>query len=104
MVSKSKPPIVVLHDLEDVRSEINATLETACENQRPGLQAALDILNRRATATDDQRVREWVRRTVSEAGVEIDEDHVRAVKALRDAVPGLGLIAANDLVKSALPH
>lgn len=104
MVSKNQPPIVVLHDLEDVRLEINVALEAASESQRPGLQAALDILNRCATATDDQLVREWVRRTVSEAGVEIGEDHVRAVKALRDAVPGLGLISANDLVKSALLH
>ncbi|WP_336605623.1 hypothetical protein [Streptomyces sp. BA2] len=103
MASKNEPPIVVLHDLEDVRSEINAALETASDNRRPGLQAALDILNRHATATDDQRIRQWVRRTLSEAGVEPDE-HVRAVKALRDAVPGLGLIAANDLVKSTLPH
>ncbi|WP_371750499.1 hypothetical protein OG302_43020 [Streptomyces sp. NBC_01283] len=58
MVSKNKPPIVVLHDLENVRSEINAALETAGDNQRPGLQAALDILNRHAptpatSASDD---------------------------------------------------
>ncbi len=40
---------------------------------------------------------------LSRAGVNPAQDHVRAVKVLRETIPGLGLRAGNDLVKFVLP-
>ncbi|GHF80097.1 hypothetical protein GCM10010504_56000 [Streptomyces griseus] len=78
-------------------------LDSAGEAEQPGLRKALHLLDQRATATDEQLVREWATRTLSRAGVNPAQDHVRAVKVLRETIPGLGLRAGNDLVKSVLP-
>ncbi|MEU8760736.1 hypothetical protein [Streptomyces sp. NPDC048659] len=96
-------PIVVLHDLEDVRAELVAELGAAGEAERPGLEAALRVVDRRAAVDDGEHVRRWVSRTLAAAGVDPAQDFVRAVKTLREAAPGLGLVAANDLVKSVAP-
>ncbi|WP_369204505.1 hypothetical protein [Streptomyces sp. PU-14G] len=101
MARKNASPIVVLHDVESVRTEIAAALRTADPQHRAGLEEALRLVDRYAEVTDEERTREWVRRVVEDAGVDLDSHHVRAVKALREAVPGLGLVDANNLVNSA---
>ncbi|MFI1018775.1 hypothetical protein [Streptomyces sp. NPDC020965] len=99
MASKRTLPIVLLHDVDAVRVDLLGALESADASSLPGLREALRIVERHTALTDEQRTEEWVRRTLREAGVDPVRDHVRAVKTLREAVPGLGLIAANDLVK-----
>ncbi|MBC9719553.1 hypothetical protein H9Y04_44395 [Streptomyces sp. TRM66268-LWL] len=100
MASKNAPPILVLHDLDTVKEELTAALETADPQHRTGLEEALRIVDRHSAVSDDERTREWARRLIRDAGIDAARDQVRAVKAVRDAVPGLGLIAANSLVNS----
>ncbi|MEV7289717.1 hypothetical protein AB0O01_35075 [Streptomyces sp. NPDC093252] len=100
MAARNAPPFLVLHDLDAVKAEITEALATADETRRPGLEAAARIVDRHLTHSDEQRTRDWVRRFVQDSGLDAERDQVRAVKALREAVPGLGLIAANDLVTS----
>ncbi len=102
-LSKHEPHILILRDLESLRDEIVREMESADQAEQPGLRKALHLLGRRTTATDEQLVQDWVTRTLSRAGVDPAQDHVRAVKVLRETLPGLGLRAGNDLVKSVLP-
>ncbi|MFF1923680.1 hypothetical protein ACFVW8_24290 [Streptomyces sp. NPDC058221] len=95
-----KSPILVLHDLDTVRAELVIARETADARQRAGLGAALAIVEQHWATTDEQRTREWARRVLRTAGVDPASDHVRAVRTLRRAVPGLGLVTANSLVTS----
>ncbi|MFJ3221385.1 hypothetical protein ACIPLC_36380 [Kitasatospora sp. NPDC086801] len=104
MFTKNAPTIVVLHDLDDIRAELLAELQTAGAAERPGLEAALRLVDRQVTVAHEERVRRWVSRTLSAADVDPALDPVRAVRVLREAVPGLGLISANDMVKSVLPR
>ncbi|AZK97476.1 MULTISPECIES: hypothetical protein [Streptomyces] len=101
MATRSTPPVVLLHDVDAVRADLVTALESADPSLRPGLEEALRIAERHGALTDEQRTGEWVRRTLRAADTDPAADHVRAVKALREAVPGLGLIAANGLVKAA---
>ncbi|WP_103511440.1 hypothetical protein [Streptomyces sp. SM13] len=102
-MSKHEPHILILRDLESLRDEIVREMESADEAEQPGLRKALHLLGQRAAATDEQLVQDWVIRTLSRAGADPAQDHVRAVKVLRETIPGLGLRAGNDLVKSVLP-
>ncbi|MFF3001921.1 hypothetical protein ACFVTF_03825 [Kitasatospora sp. NPDC057940] len=104
MFTNDTHPIVVLHDLDDVRAELLAEIRTAGAAERPGLEAALRVVDRQVIVADEERVRRWASRILAAADVDPALDMVRAVKVLRDAVPGLGLISANDLVKSVLPR
>jgi hypothetical protein len=83
---------------------------TACRagtwpRTRPGLEAALGIL----TGYRDDELRRrwvlgagcWVLRILGDASVDPRTHEVRAVKALRDAVPGLSLTAAVAFVREA---
>ncbi|MER5770637.1 hypothetical protein [Streptomyces sp. NPDC001985] len=101
MAPKSKPPVVLLHDVEAVHADLVTALEAAGPSSRPGLQEALRIVGHHRSLTDEERTAEWVRRTLRDADADPARDHVHAVKALREAVPGLGLIAANDLVRTS---
>ncbi|MET8828463.1 hypothetical protein ABZX40_22825 [Streptomyces sp. NPDC004610] len=100
MAGRNAPPFLVLHDLDAVKAEITTALATADDTQRPGLEAAARIVDRHLTHSDAQRTQDWVRRFVQDTGIDVEREPVKAVKALREAVPGLGLIAANDLVTS----
>ncbi|MFJ8228899.1 hypothetical protein ACIQ9E_02905 [Streptomyces sp. NPDC094448] len=102
MATKRTPPVVVLHDVDAVHADLLAALETDDPSLRPGLQEALRRVEQHRLPTDRQRTAEWVRRTLRDADIDPARDQVRAVKALREAVPGLGLIAANDLVRTSV--
>lgn len=99
-MTTKKSPILVLHDLDTVRAELVIACATADARQRAGLGAALAIVEHHWTTTDAQRTREWARRVLRDADVDPANDHVRAVRTLRQAVPGLGLVTANNLVLS----
>ncbi|GGZ20831.1 hypothetical protein GCM10010387_12260 [Streptomyces inusitatus] len=101
MAFKRTLPFVLLHDADDVHADLVTALETADPSSRAGLQEALRIVERHRALTDEQRTGEWVRRTLRDAEADPVHDHVRAVKVLREAAPGLGLVAANDLVKAS---
>ncbi|MFF8960618.1 hypothetical protein [Streptomyces sp. NPDC014894] len=101
MATRRTPPVVLVHDADAVHADLVAALEAADPSSRPGLQEALSVVERHRASTDEQRTARWVRRTLRDAGADPERDHVHAVRTLREAVPGLGLIAANDLVKSA---
>ncbi|MEW1546470.1 hypothetical protein [Streptomyces tsukubensis] len=104
MAIKRTPPVVILHDADAVHADLLTALESADPSLRPGLQEALRIVEHHRLLTDEQRTAEWVRRTLRDAGIDPAHDHVRAVKTLREAIPGLGLIAANDLVRTSVQN
>lgn len=89
----------LLPSLDPVKGALRAALEEAGEAERPGLQRALAIVEE-FDAADQAATADWARKTLAVAGVDPVTHEIRAVKAIRQARPGLGLKEAVDLVKS----
>ncbi|MFH8383943.1 hypothetical protein ACH4E7_23850 [Kitasatospora sp. NPDC018058] len=86
-------------NLEALRAALRAALETADEEERPGLRRAVDIVEGFVAGAGPIGV-EWARKVLELAGVDPRTAEVRAVKELRSARPGLGLKEAVALVKA----
>jgi hypothetical protein len=84
--------------LGPVREDLQKALAAAGERERPGLEEALRIIGR---YSPEQLRRRWVADTLTAAAVDPQTDTVKAVKALRDAAPGLSLSDAVAMVKEA---
>jgi hypothetical protein len=97
-VFRRQAPILLVDQLTPIRTDLLRALETADERERPGLEAALQLVNEYSPA---ELRRRWVLGILDEASVDPRTHAVKAVKALRDAVPSLSLIDANALVKEA---
>lgn len=94
--------VVVLRDSEEVLAALEEALGEATARERPGLERALEIAARAVETADDTRARaRWTVRRLEEVGFVGPLDSVRAVKALREAEPSLGLRAAVELTKEA---
>jgi hypothetical protein len=98
MFGSRGPRVIVVHELGSVREDLRRALDVAGERERPGLEAALGILT---GYRDDELRRRWVLRILGDASVDPRTHEVRAVKALRDAVPGLSLTDAVAFVREA---
>ncbi|MFD0375083.1 hypothetical protein [Streptomyces sp. NPDC127112] len=92
--------LVVLHDLDPARAAIEEAAATADASEAPGLRRALSLLDAHRHSDTDVKVR-WARQYLEEAGVPAGDTSARTVKALRQAVPGLGLGEAVALVTLA---
>ncbi|RFU87753.1 hypothetical protein DY218_05730 [Streptomyces triticagri] len=100
--SKAAPSLTVLRDVDEMAAAIQQALADASPEDRPGLKRAAELLAAEQQLTEAEVRTRWVRRTLSEAGVDPEADHVAAVKALRQATPnGLRLLDAHTLVKEA---
>lgn len=90
--------ILPVDQLAPVREDLQAALAASDEHQRPGLEAALRIVE--GYSPQDLR-RRWVASVLAAAAADPGANTVQAVKALRGAVPGLSLADAVALVREA---
>lgn len=100
MFGKTETHVVVLSDLEDAREAIRRAADGADPEEAPGLRRALELIDEVASAGVDPRAR-WVRGVLDAAGVDADAEEVRAVRAVRNKLPGLSLSGAVELVRAA---
>jgi hypothetical protein len=81
---------------------VQQALDSAGEAERPGLEEALKIVERAASAPEGELRACWVRRRLASAGYNGPHDNsVKAVRALRKAEPHLSLYATVQLTKAA---
>ncbi|MGW7403302.1 hypothetical protein ACWGI9_06140 [Streptomyces sp. NPDC054833] len=98
MFSKKETHFVVLNDLDEARAAIQRALNDAIgSDTAAGLRQALEIVDGIGDGRDP-RVR-WAAQVLAEAKLDVREQEIKAVKALREALPGLSLAAAVDLLK-----
>ncbi|MHC3469451.1 hypothetical protein ACYF6T_12110 [Streptomyces sp. 7R007] len=103
-LSDKHTAVVLVRDADVIASAIREALADASPEQRPGLERAAAVIAA-ATADSEGRLRaDWVRARLSDAGFTGAVDSVAAVKALRQAVPGLSLLAAVELQRDAVTH
>ncbi|GAA3506760.1 hypothetical protein GCM10019016_138750 [Streptomyces prasinosporus] len=99
-----EPNVLVLRDADVVAREIRRALAEATPGQRPGLERAAALVEQAAAASDAELRARWVHERLAAAGHRGPADSVRAVKALREAAPGLSLLSAVRLTKDAAAH
>jgi hypothetical protein len=100
-LTKKELSVVVLRDADGVKAALQAALAQAAPEERPGLERALAVVAEASAATDEELRARWVRQRMEAAGVRGPADSVEAIKALREAAPGLSLLSAVQLAKSA---
>ncbi|MEC4018885.1 hypothetical protein [Streptomyces sp. H27-D2] len=93
--------LVVLRDADEIRDAVQRALVTADADERPGLERAAAVIAEEHARTDAELRVRWARRTLADGGVDAQDGHVAAVRAMRLAVPGMSLLVANQLVKEA---
>ncbi|MEU5896185.1 hypothetical protein [Streptomyces venezuelae] len=99
--TKRELMVIALRDTDAVADELRAALATADDRDRPGLERAVEILARTAAVPDTEVRGRWALNQMAAAGHTGPADSVHAVKALRQAEPGLSLVAAVQLSKEA---
>ncbi|MEU2952792.1 hypothetical protein AB0M94_18235 [Streptomyces xanthochromogenes] len=103
MFGRKELSVLVLRDADDIATALRSALADAGEAERPGLQAALAIAEEAAAVPERELRGRWVREQRASVGYTgADDESVRAVKALRDAQPGLSLLAAVQLTRDAV--
>ncbi|MFG3246474.1 hypothetical protein [Streptomyces sp. NPDC048187] len=107
MFGRLAPPelnVLVLRDTDVVAHGIRQALAEATPEERPGLERAAALVEQAAAEPDAALLARWVRERLAAAGHEGPVDSVRAVKALREAAPGIGLRQAVQLARDAASH
>jgi hypothetical protein len=105
-IFRSKPDtlLIALSDREEILGELRRALDSADEAERPGLARALALVEGAPARTEAELRGRWARERIEAAGIgaeELKAASVHAVKALRDAEPGLSLLQAVNLTKEA---
>ncbi|MEU5717920.1 hypothetical protein AB0G71_19405 [Streptomyces sp. NPDC020403] len=93
--------VTVLREAEEVGARLREALSTAPDDERPGLERALALVERAAAVPDSEVRGRWVRQRLAAAGYEGPADSVEAVRILRKAEPGLSLLAAVTYTREA---
>ncbi|MFC8230572.1 hypothetical protein [Streptomyces sp. NPDC057287] len=93
--------VIVLRDSEEAGALLRDALSTAPDEERPGLERALAVVERAAAVPDAELRGRWVRQRLSAAGYEGPADSVEAIRILRRAEPGLSLLSAVTYSKEA---
>ncbi|MGW1541125.1 hypothetical protein ACWCPM_12955 [Streptomyces sp. NPDC002309] len=104
MFGRSKHPeaeILFVRDADAAVAALRRALAEAGPEERPGLERAVALAEQVAAATDDEARARWVRERLDAVGYEGPTDSVAAIKHLREAAPGLSLLSAAQLAKSA---
>ncbi|WP_406218928.1 hypothetical protein [Streptomyces decoyicus] len=96
--------LVVLRETDDVRTALEAALAQADATDAPGLRRALEVLHSVVDEGDDALKIRWARQSLEQTGIPAGDTSTRAIKALRTAVPHLGLAEAVELVQLAAKH
>lgn len=98
---RDDPPVLVVRDVDQLAAMLRRALDEASAEERPGLEKALALAAEAEASSDEEVGGRWARRRVEGAGFTGALDSVSAVKALRDAEPGLSLVRAVALMKQA---
>ncbi|MPY63969.1 hypothetical protein [Streptomyces spongiae] len=98
---KDQLNVLVLRDADVIAASVRQALAEASEEERPGLERAAALIGQAAAAHDDDLRAHWVRERLAAAGHEGAPDSVSGIKALRQAEPGLSLLAATQLARAA---
>ncbi|WP_406444121.1 hypothetical protein OHB00_45615 [Streptomyces sp. NBC_00631] len=96
--------IVVIRDAQVVSAALRGALADASAETRAGLERAVTIVESTAAATASRLRGDWVRARLADVGFAGDLTSAAAVKALRQAEPGLSLMAAVRLRNDAVDH
>ncbi|MQS12980.1 hypothetical protein F7Q99_11925 [Streptomyces kaniharaensis] len=100
MFSSRETHLVVLRELDVVRTALREALAAAGPDEQRGLERALSVLDG-LSGNEQQLKAKWVVGLLQHAGIDPRTEEMSAVRELRRAIPGLGLAAAVDLVKQA---
>ncbi|WTB19267.1 hypothetical protein OG293_13290 [Streptomyces sp. NBC_00829] len=93
--------VLVLRDADGIADAVRAALSTATPEERPGLERAAAIVAEAADTSVAELRGRWVRQQLDAAGIKEPADSINAIKALRQAEPGLSLLSAVNLAKDA---
>lgn len=99
--NKEEFTVLVVREADEGAAAVDRALKAAGPEERPGLERAAALLAAAKEATDGELRGSWARRKIAEAGVKGRADSVPAVKALREAEPGLSLLQAVRLSQEA---
>ncbi|MFF4309693.1 hypothetical protein [Streptomyces sp. NPDC001507] len=104
ILGPSKEATLLLRDADVITAVLRQALADASPEERGGLERAVAIAESIAAATGAEVRARWVRSQLAAVGFTGDVASVAAVKALRQAEPGLSLLAAVQLQKEAVAH
>ncbi len=107
MIGRLAPPelnVLVLRDTDVTVHALREALAAATPEARPGLERAVALAEQAAAVPDGELRARWVHERLADAGYDGAVDSVHGVRALREAVPGLGLRQAVQLTKEAAAH
>ncbi|MFK0153206.1 hypothetical protein ACIQVK_14210 [Streptomyces sp. NPDC090493] len=96
--------VLTIRDADGIAAALRQALAEAAPEERPGLERAVALVESTAAADESRLRARWVRSRLAAAGFTGDITSVAAVKALRQAEPGLSLLAAVQLQKDAVAH
>ncbi|MFD8717582.1 hypothetical protein ACFV2H_06005 [Streptomyces sp. NPDC059629] len=96
--------IVVIRDAQVVAAALREALVGASAETRAGLERAVAVVESTAAVTAGRLRGDWVRARLADVGFSGDLTSAEAVKALRQAEPGLSLLAAVQLRNDAVDH
>ncbi|MEU5420319.1 hypothetical protein ACFY1P_00910 [Streptomyces sp. NPDC001407] len=99
---KRSEQVLVLRDSKAIAEAVSEALAGATDEQRPGLELAAELIARYAERPEREVREEWTRGVLAKAGVDPRTHEVHAVKAVRQAQPGLSLAQAVQLVREVL--
>ncbi|MGW2963861.1 hypothetical protein ACWDGI_36120 [Streptomyces sp. NPDC001220] len=103
-LSKKNTFVLAIRDADMVAAALRQALAEASPEERPGLERAVALVESTASATEAGLRARWVRGRLAAVGFTGDITSVAAVKALRQAEPGLSLLAAVQLQRDAAAH
>ncbi|MFF4401113.1 hypothetical protein [Streptomyces sp. NPDC001480] len=103
-LNKKHDVVLLIRDADVVAATLRQALADASPEERPGLERAAALVESTAAASEEQLRARWVRSRLAAVGFTGDIASVAAVKALRQAEPKLGLLAAVQLQRSAVAH
>ncbi|WP_326699539.1 hypothetical protein OG909_20965 [Streptomyces sp. NBC_01754] len=98
---KQEAAVLVLRDVAEIAEMIRQELATAPDDRRPGLERALELVAEAAAVPDAELRGRWVRQRLAATGYRGPVDSVAAIKALREAEPGLSLRRAVAYARDA---
>lgn len=98
---KKDMAVIVVRDAEDVIAALRQALEHGRDEERPGLERAIELAVAQAGVPDAELRGRWAARRIGAGGYRGPLDSVAAVKALRKAEPELSLLQAVRLSRDA---
>ncbi|WP_329028623.1 hypothetical protein [Streptomyces sp. NBC_01423] len=98
---KKDMAVIVVRDSDAVVAALRDELARASDADRPGLERALALAEARTGAPDAELRGRWAARRITAGRYVGPLDAVAAVKALRQAEPGLSLRQAVQLSREA---